>query len=283
MNNYDAVIIGAGPAGISCAIYLKRYNLNPIVISSGKSSLANTMIENYYGIESISGADLYNNGINQAKRLGIEVVEAEATSIDAFDGLKVKTDKGEFTGKSIFLGLGKSRIKLNVKNASDYIGKGISMCATCDGFFYRKKNIGILGSGKFMEEELEVLSNFTPNITIFTNGDEYKSDKYNVVTDKVVEVLGNEKLTGIKTENNQYDIDGLFVALGSADAVDFANHLGIQVDDKKNIVVDDKFMTNLPGVFAGGDCIGGLLQVAKSVSDGANAALHMKNYIKSIK
>ena len=283
MNNYDSIIIGAGPAGISAAIYLKRYNLNPLVINSGSSSLEKATIENYYGIKSISGTELFQNGIEQAKSLGVEVIDAEVTAIDSFNGLTVKTTNGSFTGKTIFLGLGKSRTKLNIKGANDLLGKGISMCATCDGFFFRKKAIGIVGSGKFMEEELDVLKNFTPNITIFTDGNPYTNAEFNVVTDKITEVFGDGKLEGLKTSNSTYKIQGLFVAIGSANASDFANHLGIAVDEKKNIVVDKNYMTNVKGIFAGGDCIGGMLQVVKAVSDGAQAALAIKNYIQAQK
>lgn len=283
MNNYDSIIIGAGPAGISAAIYLKRYNLNPLVINSGSSSLEKATIENYYGIKSISGTELFQNGIEQAKSLGVEVIDAEVTAIDSFNGLTVKTTNGSFTGKTIFLGLGKSRTKLNIKGANDLLGKGISMCATCDGFFFRKKAIGIVGSGKFMEEELDVLKNFTPNITIFTDGNPYTNAEFNVVTDKITEVFGDGKLEGLKTSNSTYNIQGLFVAIGSANASDFANHLGIAVDEKKNIVVDKNYMTNVKGIFAGGDCIGGMLQVVKAVSDGAQAALAIKNYIQAQK
>ena len=283
MNNYDSIIIGAGPAGISAAIYLKRYNLNPIVINSGVSSLQKATIENYNGIKSISGNELFQNGIDQAKSLGVEVIDAEVTAIDSFNELTVKTTKGTFVGKTIFLGLGKSRAKLNIKGANDLIGKGISMCATCDGFFFRKKTIGIIGSGKFMEEELDVLKNFTPNITIFTDGNDYQNDSFNVVTDKITGVRGSEKLEGIVTENATYELQGLFVAIGTANAQDIANHLGIAVDDKKNIIVNENYMTNAKGVFAGGDCIGGMLQVAKAVSDGAQAALAIKNYISQQK
>lgn len=154
------------------------------------------------------------------------------------------------------------------------------MCATCDGFFYRKKKIGILGAGNFMEEELNVLKNFTPNITIFTNGVDYKNDNFPVNTSKVIEVKGDGNLKSIVTEDGEVELDGLFVALGSADAGDFANHMGLSLDDKKNIIVDKGFMTNVKGVFAGGDVIGGMLQVVKAASDGAQAALSIKNYLK---
>ncbi len=282
MNNYDVIVIGAGPAGVSAAIYLKRYNLNPLVISNGKSSLFKAKIENYYGIESISGEDLYNNGIKQARRLGIDVITSEVTSIDPYNNMSVLTTTGCYKCKAILIATGKARNKLDIKGANELIGKGISMCATCDGFFYRGKKLGLLGSGAFMEEELDVLKNFTKDITIFTNGDTYKSSEFEVVNDKILEVTGKDSVESIKTINNEYKIDGLFVALGYANALDFANHIGIELDKNNNFKVDSNMQTNVPGIFAAGDIVGGLLQVSKAVGDGAIAALGIKNYIKTL-
>lgn len=281
MNKYDSIIIGSGPAGISAAIYLKRYNLNPLVITSGNSALSKAKIENYYGIKSISGEDLYNAGIEQAKSLGIEVISDEVVSIDPYDEMSVLTTNSKYNARTIVVATGKSRNKLNVEGAKDYIGNGISMCATCDGFFYRNKSIGILGSNKFMESELEVLKRFTKDITIFTNGLDYKNDEFNVVTDKISKVLGDNKFTGLLCDDKQYNLDGLFVALGSANALDFANHIGLELDSNNSLVVNKDFMTNIPGIFACGDVIGGLLQVSKAVSDGAQTALAIKNYLKN--
>ncbi len=282
MNNiYDTIIVGSGPAGISAAIYLKRYNLNPLVISSGKSALSNTMIENYYGFESISGEDLYNKGIKQAQHLGIEIVTTEVVGIDPYDDMKVITTSGDYHARSVLLATGKARNKLNVKGSKDLIGKGISMCATCDGFFYRGKKLGILGSGSFMESELEVLLRFTKDVTVFSNGVNYINPNVNVVCDEIVEVTGDDHLKSIKTANSEYELDGLFVALGSANALDFANHIGMELDKNNNVLVDSNFMTNVKGIFAAGDVIGGFMQVSKSVSDGAQAALAINNYLKN--
>ncbi len=282
MSNYDVIVIGAGPAGISAAIYLKRYNLNPLVISNGKSSLFNAKIENYYGIESISGEELFNNGIKQAKRLGIDVISAEVTNIEPYDNMGVLTTSGYYHTKAILLATGRARNKLNIKGANELIGKGISMCATCDGFFFRGKKIAILGSGAFMEVELDVLKRFTKDITIFTNGEEYESPDFSVVSDKIVEITGTDSIKSIKTTNNEYNIEGLFVALGYANALDFANHIGIELDKDNYFKVDSNMQTNVPGIFAAGDVIGGLLQVSKAVGDGAIAALGIKNYIKTL-
>lgn len=274
----DVIIIGKGPAGISCAIYLKRYNLNPLVIAKDYGTLSNnSLIENYYGIESINGRELIDKGVEQAKKLGIEIKEEEVLSIENYDNYEVITKNNTYKAKAIFLATGKTREKVFTKGFKEFEGKGISYCATCDGFFYRKKKIGIMGSGDYMLSELEVLKNFTKDIIIFSN--EKIESEFEVVNDKIIEFYGEEKLQGVRTKEKEYELDAMFVALGSQSGFSFSKHLGIVLDEFDNIVVDENYMTNLEGIFAGGDVIGGLLQVAKAVSDGAIAATKIKKYL----
>ena len=276
---YDVVVIGQGPAGISCAIYLKRFNLNPLVIAKDYGTLSiNTKIENYYGIESIDGKELIQKGIDQAKSLGIEVINEEVLDIETYPSLEVITKNNRYQAKSIFLALGKSKEKAFIKGLKDYEGKGVSYCATCDGFFYRKKKIGIIGSDDYMLKELDVLKNFSNDIYVFSDK-ELDIEGVNVINEKIIEVYGNDYLEGVKTINDDYKIDGLFVALGSQNGFSFAKHLGIMLDENNNIVVNN-YMTNIDGIFAGGDVIGGLLQIVKAASDGANAAIEIKKYLK---
>ena len=274
----DVIIIGKGPAGISCAIYLKRYNLNPLVIAKDYGTLSNnSLIENYYGIESINGRELIDKGVEQAKKLGIEIKEEEVLSIENYDNYEVITKNNTYKAKAIFLATGKTREKVFIKGFKEFEGKGISYCATCDGFFYRKKKIGIMGSGDYMLSELEVLKNFTNDIIIFSN--EKIESEFEVVNDKIIEFYGEEKLQGVRTKEKEYELDAMFIALGSQSGFSFSKHLGIVLDEFDNIVVDENYMTNLEGIFAGGDVIGGLLQVAKAVSDGAIAATRIKKYL----
>lgn len=276
---YDVVIIGQGPAGISCAIYLKRYNINPLVIAKDLGTLEiDTTIENYYGIQSINGKDLINNGINQAKALGIEIINDEVLDIVSYPSLEVITKNNKYQAKSIFLALGKSKEKVFIKGLKEYEGKGVSYCATCDGFFYRNKKIGIIGSGDYMLLELDVLKNLSKDIYVFSNKN-ISIEGVNVINEEIVEVYGEDVLKGVKTTKNDYKLDGLFVALGSQNGFSFAKHLGLLLDEKNNIIVNN-YMTNIEGIFAGGDVIGGLPQIVKAASDGANAALEIKKYLK---
>lgn len=278
---YDTIIIGKGPAGISAAIYLKRYNLNPLVIGYGLGALETpTKIENYYGFDSIDGKELISKGIQQAKKLDIEVVDDEVLGIAFEDDYCVTTKNAKYNGKTIFLATGKNRVKLKALNVKQFEGKGISYCATCDGFFYRKKRIAVVGSKDYMLQELKALENFTKDITVFTDGMPLEVDvDYPVVLDKIISFNGDDTLKEISVKGKAYPADAAFIAVGSAQALDFCKHLGIIVDELNYIKVDENFMTNIPGVFAGGDVIGGLLQISKAVSDGANAAGKIKQYI----
>ena len=277
----DVIVIGQGPSGISCAIYLRRFNLNPIVIAKDFGALeTKATIENYYGIESIDGKELIQKGIDQAKKLGIEVINEEVISIENYGTFEVITNKNKYEGKAVYLAVGKAKAKLNKKGLKEFEGKGISYCATCDGFFFRKKRIGIVGSGDYMLKELEVLRNFSDDIIVFSSSDLDIKEK--VVKDEIVEFYGNDKLEGVKTINDDYKLDAVFIALGSLDAFSIAKHLGLILDEKIIIVVND-YMSNIEGVFAVGDVIGGLLQVSKARSDGANAAFSINKYLKSRK
>ncbi len=282
---HDVIVIGGGPAGVSAAIYLKRFKLDVLIIMKDIGTLAKTdHIENYYGIvEPISGIDLFQRGIDQAKRLGIPVVVEEVLNIDYFDTFSVKTSKTEHRAKAVLLATGANRVNLQVKGFKEFIGKGISYCAICDGFIYRNKKIGLIGTGKFMLEELEVLKNFSSDITVFTNGLDLKVGvkSYPVVKEPLKEIQGVVVVNKIITTEKEYPIDVLFIAMGTPSAADFALRMGAFIENN-NIVVDDNFMTNIPGLFAAGDCIGGLLQIAKAVDDGAKASIALNKYLKSL-
>ena len=279
---YDCIVIGSGPCGISAAIYLKRFGLNVLVIGSDYGTLSvNTLIENYYGINSIYGVDLIEKGILQAKNLGILVLCEEVVKIEMNDLFVVGTNKSSYNAKTIFIATGMKRTSVNVSNLKEFVGRGVSYCAVCDGFLYRKKRIGLLGSGDFMKSELDVLKRFSKDIVVFANGDEVSLDDVLVVNDLVISVEGNDFLTSVTTSGDKYFIDALFVAVGMASGSSFASHLGLIVDDFGHLVVND-YMTNVPGIFAGGDVIGGVKQIVKAASDGCCAAYKIKDYLKGL-
>lgn len=271
---YDAIVIGLGPSGVSCAIYLKRFNYNVLLIGKKDSSLINAkFIDNYYGISHIPGFKLLDDGLKQASDLGVNIIVDEVVSIskqnDTFQVLLAgeESDSSLYEAKSIYLATGKKHPSLNVKNLDSYIGKGVSYCAICDGFFYRKKKIGLIGSSHLMNSEYQVLKMYTSDIHIFKE-------------DEVYEAFGHDEFEGIVTKDGKVLLDGLFVASGMLDSVGFAKHLGLLLDEEDYIKVDD-FQTNIKGIFAGGDCIRGVKQVVKAASDGACAAIFMQKYLEN--
>ena len=285
----DVVIVGKGPAGISAALYLKRANYNPLVIGNSLGALDNdTLIENYYGFESITGKELIEKGINQAKKLEIDVLDEEVLRIiDNFDYFTVVTNKKSIDTKVVVLATGKKRSDLKIKGYKNFIGKGLSYCATCDGFIFRNKKIGVVGNGPYALSELEELRMFSKDIYLFTNGEDLDKEVENVkiIKTPIKAINGEEKINSLTlTDDSIVEIDGLFVALGVSSGVDFARHIGIDINNTNNsIIVDNNYMTNIEGIFAIGDCIGGVYQIAKAVSDGCVASKSIIEYLKKRK
>ena len=274
----EVLVIGSGPAGASCAIYLKRFNHEVAVISKRDATIQTAhQVDNYYGFYGVSGQHIYEQGIEQMKSLGIQIIDETVLSIEYYGHFVITTDKAIYEAKKVVLATGKARNKLKVKNAKNYEQKGLSYCATCDGFFYRNKKIGIIGSGSAMLHELSFLQNMSPDITVFTDGVEINVPGVKVVSDKLVEVYGSEFVEGIKTEKDSYELDGLFVAIGDASTFDFIKHLGIATDKNNNIIVNENYQTNIPNLYAVGDAIGGILQIAKCVYDGMKVSYSIFN------
>lgn len=285
---YDVIIVGAGPAGISASLYTIRRNLKTLIIYKEKSALEkSTKIENYYGFENgINGEELYKIGIRQAQNIGAEAIKDEVTNIK-IDYLnekeytfKVETLNNEFKAKSVILATGNKKNKPNIKNMDKYEGKGISYCAICDGFFYRNKNVAVIGNGDYAIAEAKDLQNIAKSITILTNGrqaPEYRAENININTKKIDQIEGENKVEEIDfVDNTKMKIDGIFIAQGVAGSTEFAKKIGAKINNDK-IVVDENMETSIKGLFACGDCTGGLYQVSKAVYDGTKAGLAVLN------
>ena len=281
---YDAIVIGAGPAGISASLYLKRANKNVLVLYHGESQLEKAhKIDNFYGFPNgISGKDLYENGINQAKNLGISVLDKEVLSILMNEKMEfnVKTLDQEYQAKVIILATGNKKLKPNIKGVEEYEGKGISYCAICDGFFYRKKSVVVIGSGNYAISEAKELKNVTPDVKILTNGLKLEGDTDIIVDErKIKEIGGEDRISYVLFEDGEkIECKGVFIALGEAGGADFAKKLGIYME-KDSIVVDENLKTTVPGVYAAGNVVGGLLQINKAAYEGAKAGLDAIKYI----
>ena len=283
---FDVIIIGAGPAGISASLYTKRANLKTMVIYQNNSNLEKAeLIENYYGFaKGITGNDLYNEGMNQARNLGIELKEEEVINIKMNEnGFEIVTDKNEYKTKNIVLATGNKKNVPKIKGIQEFEGKGISYCAVCDGFFYRNKDIAVIGNGKYAISETNELINLANQITILTDGEkapEFRADNVKIDTRKIEEIQGQKRVEQIKLEDNTtIKIDGIFVAKGVAGSSEFAKKLGI-ITNKDKIVVNEKMETNIPGIYACGDCTGGVLQISKAVYEGTKAGLEIIKRVK---
>lgn len=284
---YDVIIVGSGPAGISAGLYTKRANLETLIISKGMGTLEKVgNIENYYGLEkNTNGAILQQIGEKQAKSLGIEIKKEEVMQIEYDTNFIVKTLNHTYEAKTIILATGSNRKTLNIKGIKEFEGKGVSYCATCDAFFFRNKNVGILGSKEYALHEAQTLLPIAKSVTMLTNGDkpvEKRLEGLKIEEKKIREFRGIEKIEEIEFEDDtKKKIDGVFVAIGTASSSDLARKLGVKIEEKtNNIVVNEKMETNMPGLYACGDCIGGTLQIAKAVYEGMIAGMSVIKYLK---
>lgn len=275
---YDVIVIGSGPAGITAAIYAKRRNLSILVISKGNGALQKAeKIDNYYGFENgISGKELYENGIKQAKNLGIDFIEDEVINIEYINQFTVETVNSKYEAKAVVLATGVSRNIPNIKGIKEFEGKGVSYCAVCDSFFYKGKDVAVLGDGNYAIHEFETLKPIASSVTILTNGNtmvENRDSSIEVNSKKIREFRGDTKLEKVEFEDNTIqNLNGVFIAMGTASSSDLARKIGARIENN-NIVVNENMETTVPGLFACGDCTGGLLQISKAVYEGAKAGL----------
>ena len=282
------LIIGSGPAGISAALYLKRSGrIDVCVISAGSGSLAKAeKIENYYGLpEQISGQALYEQGVSGAKRLGITIIEEEALSIGFDDSFKpvVTTNRSEYHADALLLATGAVRKSLNISGIRELEGRGVSYCAVCDAFFYRGKDVCVIGSGEYALHEASVLANTSSSVTLLTNGEAPATEVpegIKLCEKPIASIEGENAVEGVSFDDgSSIDVSGVFVALGTADSGDLARKAGAVINNG-HIMVDQHMQTNIPGLFAAGDCTGGTLQIYKAVYEGATAAFSIINYLK---
>ena len=285
MENYNVIIIGGGPAGVSAALYLARANFKVAIVENGPGALARAhKIENFYGIAA-SGSKLYAAGLAQAKDLGVDIITDEVLAVEYYDSfvLTLKGSAESLPAPALILATGTKNITLNLPGLVELEGKGISYCAVCDGFFFRKKKLAVLGHGPLALHEADYLRHIAAEVTVLTNGQDDSAAKaagFATITTPITAVTGDQRLEAVHfADGSELAVNGLFIALGTADSTDMARKLGAQLDGRF-IKVDADGATNIPGLFAAGDCIGGLKQVAKAVHDGARAGLAAIKFLR---
>lgn len=284
-NSFDVIITGGGPAGVSAALYAVRAGFSVCILENDGGSLKKTeKIENYYGFpKAVSGAELYERGLSGARELGVKIIKTEVFSIGFSEsGFGVDTDSGKYEGKTVIIAVGAKRKKPNIPNLKAYEGTGVSYCAVCDAFFYRGRDVAVLGNKEYAFHEAKELLGLASSVTILTNGEEIGAydERFKVNTKKIESLFGDEVLEGIRFfDGTTLNLSGLFIAEGTAGGNELAKKAGI-VMQNDNIVISEKGETNISGIFAAGDCTGGFKQIAKSVYEGMNAGLGAIEYLR---
>ena len=272
----NIVIVGSGPAGISAALYAVRAGADTTVLTKGPGALDRAeKIENYYGFaEPVSGAELERRSIENARRLGVRFVTAEAVGLTYTDQLTVETLDKDYPADAVILATGASRAVPRIPGLAGLEGHGVSYCAACDAFFYHGRDVAVLGSGEYALHEVQALLPVVRSVTLLTNGAPLTAQfppEVRVCPQAVEAVLGETVVTGVQLPGGEtLAVSGVFVALGVAGSTALARKIGAEVDGNR-IVVDAGMQTTVPGLYAAGDCTGGLLQVAKAVYEGAQA------------
>ncbi|WKY46616.1 NAD(P)/FAD-dependent oxidoreductase [Eubacteriaceae bacterium ES3] len=283
----NVIIIGNGPAGISAGLYTTRAGIDTTIIGKDFGALEKaTEIENYYGFgEPVAGKTLVNNGIKNIKRLGAQVITDEVLSFTYGSKKIVQTKNNEYAADSIILATGSSRAKPRVENLLEFEGRGVSYCAACDGFFHRGNDVAVLGTGDYAVHEALELVSVARSVTILTNGKEPTTiipDNIKINKRKISFLEGDVSLESVVFDDGtSLSLSGFFVALGVAGSADLAVKLGVATADRL-VLTDENMATNIPGVFAAGDCTGGLLQISKAVYEGAKAGTEAIEYIRSL-
>ena len=298
MENFDIIIIGAGPAGLTAGLYAGRQNSKALVIDKGLAGGLGSevpMMENYPGFDLISGMELISKMKPQCEKFSeirenqiIEDIEKRD------DGIYIKTkssigdDFNEYLTKSVILATGASHRHLNVPGENEFLGRGVAYCATCDGMFFVNRNVLMVGGGNSAAQEALYLKNIGCNVKIVHRRDSLRCEHRleELLQEKGVEILWNSTIKEIKGDmavnsvtlvrdgvEEEYETDAVFVAIGDEPSNDLAKQLGVELDENGYIITDKSQSTNVSGVYAAGDITGGVKQWIVACGEGAVAAI----------
>lgn len=292
---YEVIIIGSGPAGLSAAIYTSRGGAKTLVLGCNPKVAGEYVIDNYFGFpEPILGKDLIARGIRQAEKFGATIKCEKVVAIHQQEKFfEVKTTANLYSSQTIILATGVSRIRPGIKNLKEYEGKGVSYCVSCDGYFFKNQKVMVVGEGAFAANQALELLEYTPFVSLCTQGkdlnipenflEKLKKHNIEILQEKIESLEGKETLEKVNFSNGQsQEVAGLFIAMGEASSLDFAYSLGL-ITKGNFIEADCEQKTNIPGVFAAGDCVGRFLQISVAVGEGAIAGKSALTYLKNKK
>ncbi|QLA15989.1 NAD(P)/FAD-dependent oxidoreductase [Desulfolutivibrio sulfoxidireducens] len=293
MKHTQCLIVGAGPAGLSAAIYTARAGVDTLALGCNPKVAGDYDIDNYFGFpETVTGRELIERGMAQAKRFGatLRCERVMAVHHGENGNFVVKSDTDEYAADAVIIAAGVARVRPGIANLADYEGKGVSYCVSCDGFFYRGKSVLVLGEGDYAANQALELTTFTPQVAIYTQGKapvisegfaaRLSQAGIPVIEQTVATLAGEPALAAARLANGtELPVDGIFIAMGQASALDFAKTLGLPLRGAF-IQADHDQKTALPGVFAAGDCVGRFLQISVAVGEGAKAGKSAIAYLK---
>lgn len=308
---HDAIMIGAGPAALSAAIYTTREDIETVLYERGVvGGLAaiTDWVDNYPGFaKGIAGLDLAEGLRQQAERFGAKIELGEVTNIVQEDGhLKLESTDGDLLAHTVLIATGSDYKKIGVPGEQEFYGRGVHYCATCDGAFYRDKHLIVVGGGNSAVQEAMFLTRYASKIDLLVRGPAFRASEvlqheleekhkdkitvhFNTTTDeivgedgKVVKVIGTDKTTGQKVE---FPTDGVFVFVGLKPNSEFLRNVqGIELDEIGFVKSNEHLETSIPGVFVAGDIrSGSTMQIATATGEGATAALHIREYLNQHK
>ena len=303
MGNWDLIIIGAGPAGLTAGIYAGRAGLKALILeekTSGGEAAVTPCIENYPGFESISGLELVERMTKQCRKFGAQINELErAISLDLSGNQKlVKTDKRTYSSAAAILATGTHYKHLAVPGEDKFQGRGVSYCAVCDGAFFKDRSVIVVGGGNSAATSAQYLSNVAADVKLVHRRNQLRAEEAHVkaLRKENVEFLWNSEVVQIKGEGvvksvilrnnetgqtNEIRVDGIFVQIGEVPNTSFIRGTGIELDKDGYIIVDARQRTNLPGVFAAGDVTDQRVkQVGTAIGQAVVASTEAFGYIK---
>jgi thioredoxin reductase (NADPH) len=294
VKEYDVLIIGAGPAGMTAGLYAVRSGLKVGIISKDIGGTANTIVQldNWPGFSG-SGPKLMKQFYDQLNGYKIDFIMEEAKSIEKGNDFRIKTSKKEYISKAVIIATGTERKKLQIPGEKKLVGKGVSYCVTCDSFFFKDKIVGVVGGSDCAIVSALALSDIAKKVYVFYRGKELRCEKVNleklqerknieIVYDAIPERIdGKDKVEKIIVSEKEFDVDGIFIEIGAVVFAEFLKKLGLKMNKEEYIEVDENMKTSVEGVFACGDITKHKLkQVVVASGQGAIAGKSVYDWLR---